>query len=188
MLVPTTIHIIDKDTLLPLEGVVVSVWNSDYSAMAGDGITDNSGNFLLGLEPDGYRGFFAKSGYTFYPIPTTIGVGEEASLFEIEGTPVVTPAIPQGLVWLYGEVKDTSLNPLINAAVNIFLLGTPQTKNGAVLERAITTVYTDCAGKWGILLAGGTRVSVTILAGKYSKSGILPFTGSIEVNDIGLYG
>lgn len=188
MLVPTTIHVVDKATNNPIEGVSISIWNADYSLSFGEGVTDANGDFVIGLEPALYSVFLLKTGYTFCSLPKSIGVGETPDVYDVIGTATPVPVIPLGLVWLYGEVKDLNLNPLPNVAVAIALAATPQKKNGALLDRSTMTIYTDGAGKWGTLLPGGALVTVTIISCKMMKSGTLPFEGPISINDLGIYG
>jgi len=189
MIVPTTIAVLNNADITPLSGVAVSVWNTAYTLCLESGVTNGSGILVIGLESDTeYRVFLQKTNFTFYPIPKTIAITETPETFEFLGTEAITPAIPDGLVWLYGEVKDLTLNPSINTPVSISLATTPQSKGEAMLVRSTMQVFTDVAGRWGTLISGGTRVSVAILSCKFSKTGILPFTGTIDVRDLGLYG
>lgn len=188
MLIPTTIHAIDESSLLPIEGVVVTLWNSDYTFSYEGGLTDATGDAVLGLEPAAYRVFLQKADYTFYPQPKSIGVSESPETFDIVGVATVEPVIPEGLVWLYGVVKDLTLTPVPNATVYIALTVSPQLKDGAVLDRSIMSVTTDAEGKWGTLVPGGTHVTVTILSGKYMRTGVLPFTGRLDASELGVFG
>lgn len=189
MLVPTTFQISKYADITPLEGVSISIWDIDYTVCLESGTTDVNGVLTVGLESNTeYRVFLQKSSYTFYPLPKTVAIAEAPETFEFFGTEASTPAIPEGLVWFYGEVKDLTLNPVVNAVVNISLTTTPQAKGEAVLVRSTMQVFTDANGKWGTLISGGTRVSVAIPSCKFSKTGILPYTGTMGVQDLGLYG
>jgi hypothetical protein len=187
MVVPITFQAIRSDTLEALEGVEISVWSETYDTYLGGGTTDSSGVFVLGLDEGTYKVFFLKNGYTFYPLPKTLGVETNPLDIEFKGTPVEIPPIPSGLVYLHGTISKLSLNPS-PLPVYVHLNGTPQTKNEAVLDRTTMTVCTNYDGNWGVLLAGGVRVTVSIPGCKFQKTGILPFGGSINVIDLGLYG
>lgn len=187
MLIPITFQSIRSDTLSTLEDVEVSVWSETYDTYLGSGSTDSNGEFVLGLMAGTYKVFFLKEGYTFYPLPKTLGVETNPLDIEFKGTPIEAPVVPIGYVYLHGTISKLTLNPS-PLPVYVHLNGTPQTKNNTVLDRATMTVCPDAAGYWGVLLAGGARVTVSIPGCKFQKSGILPFEGTINVNDLGLYG
>ena len=187
MLIPITFQSIRSDTLNPLEDVEVSVWSETYDVYLGGGSTDSNGEFVLGLMAGTYKVFFLKEGYTFYPLPKTLGVETDPLDIEFKGFPIETPSIPIGYTYLHGTISKLTLNPS-PLPVYVHLNGTPQTKNGAVLDRATMTICPDADGYWGVLLAGGARVTVSIPGCKLQKTGVLPFGGSINVTDLGLYG
>lgn len=187
MLVPITIQTKSSETLDPLPDVEVSVWDANYDTCFGSGLTNASGEFAVGLNTGTYKLFLSKVGFTFFPLPKTLGVETDALDVECNGVPVTEPELPAGYTYLYGTIKDISLNP---SAVPVFvhLNGTPQVKDGSVLDRSTLTVTPDETGYWGVLLAGGTHITVAIPSCKFQKTGTLPFAGSLEVNDLGLYG
>jgi hypothetical protein len=188
MSTPITIHVTDVATGDPIEGATVSVWNNTFSTNYAEEPTDAGGDFTTALPSAAYSVFVLKEGFTFYPLPKIIGVGDVTDTYDIVGTAVASPALPSGYVWVHGTIKDITLNPLTNTPVNIYLTYTPQKNNAALLDRSIMTLHTDETGVWGSLLPGGAYVTVTIPAAKFSKSGQLPFAGSLEVNDLGVFG
>lgn len=187
MVVPITFQSIESDTLSALEGTEISVWSDTYDTYLGGGLTDSNGEFVIGLNEGSYKVFFLRNGYTFYPLPKTLGVETNPLDIEVKGVPIETPAIPYGLVYLHGTLRKLTLNPS-TLPVYIHLSGTPQIKGESLMERSTITVNPDASGYWGILLAGGSRVTVSIPGCGFQKTGILPFQESINVVDLGLYG
>ena len=188
MLIPITFQAVNSTDLSELQGVEISVWNTDYSTYFGGGQTDAAGELVLGLNSGEYRVFLLKDGFTFYPLPKTLGVDEDPLDIECKGTPNTEAELPYGYTYLYGTLQNISLNP-VHVPVYIHLTTTPQAaKSGAILERSTLTVYPDEVGYWGVLLAGGARVTVSIPSCKFQSTGVLLFNGSMPVTDLGLYG
>lgn len=188
MLKPITFQTVNAVDLTALSGVEIAVWNTDYSTFIGGGQTDASGELALGLETGDYRVFLLKDGFTFYPLPKALGVDADPLDIECKGTPNTEAELPYGYTYLYGTLQNLSLNP-VHVPVYIHLATTPQVaKSGAILERSTLTVYPDEVGYWGVLLAGGTRVTVTIPSCKFQRTGVLLFNGSMPIADLGLYG
>ena len=187
MLYPLTIFTKNNDSLEPIEGVDVAIWDEHYSNHLGGGLTDASGEFAIGLDSGTYKLFLLKDGITFYPQPKTIGIDSDPIDIMCRGTVVPLPALPADYVYLFGTLKNITLNP-VKIPVYIHLNGTPQIKAGAVLDRSTLTVCPDATGYWSVLLAGGTRITVSIPACQLQRTGMLPFAGALEVNDLGVFG
>lgn len=182
-LIPVTLNVYMGDPT-PLPEVRVSVWTEEYDGCVFDGTTDEAGEVTFALDPGIYNVFLQKNGVAFGSLPHQIETIDVPLTLSYEGVTYTFPQESNGTVYLYGDVKDLNMNPLVSAKVQIYLTSTPQTKSGAVLDKTILEVYTDETGRWGALLPSGSIVTVVLLGGNFQRTGVLPFTGPINIIDL----
>ena len=182
-LIPVTINVLAADNS-PLEEARVSIWAEDYSECVYDDYTDNNGQTVIGLAEGVYHIFLKKIGFSFEMMPKDIETTDVPVSVVYRGTAQLFPSESNGLVYLYGDIKDINLNPIVRSKVQIYLTANPQIKQGAALDKTILEVYTDEAGRWGTLLPSGCLVTVIILSSSLQRTGTLPFVGPINVLDL----
>lgn len=168
----------------PLSEVRISVWTEEYDLCVFDGITDENGLIVFALDAGVYNIFLHKNGLSFGTLPYEIEIIDNPVNLSYRGQTYNILQPTNGTVYLYGDVKDLNMNPLISAKVQVHLTNTPQIKNGAVLDKTILEICTDETGRWGALLPSGSIITVTILGGNFQRTGILPFTGPVNILDL----
>ena len=182
-LIPVTLNAL-TDNSTPISSARASVWTEDYSSCVFDGYTDTGGQLVFALDPGIYKLFLNKTDIVFSPLPMTIELIEDPAIISFFGVPQTFPTESNGTVYLYGDIKDLTMNPISSAKIQIYLTNNPQTKNRALLDKSIREVYTDGNGRWGTLLPAGSLVTFVVLNSNFKRTGTLPFTGRINVLDL----
>lgn len=182
-LIPITINVYVGDPI-PVPEARVSIWTEEYSECIYDGYTDENGQLTFGLDSGIYNIFLLKKGVSFGVLPKQMEVLSVPLTLTYTGIPMETPPESNGTVYLYGDIKDLNMNPKTQTKVQIYLTNSPQTKNGSLLEKTIIEIYTNETGRWSTLVPSGCLVTVVILNSNFQRTGILPFSGPINVLDL----
>lgn len=182
-LIPVTINLFIGDPV-PISNARVSIWDEEYTTCLYDEYTDVNGQATVGLDVGIYRVFLQKQDISFGILPKDIELIDVPISVTYEGIAQTYPSGSNGTIYLYGDVKDLNLNPITSSKIQIYLASNPQTKSGALLDKTIMEVYTNESGRWGTLLPGGSTVTVVVLGSNFQRTGILPFTGNLNILEL----
>jgi hypothetical protein len=182
-LIPITVNVYMGDPT-PIPEVRLSAWTEDYDLCVYDGQTDSNGVCSFALDEGIYNIFLQKENVSFGILPKTIETIDTPIIVSYEGITHTFPQATNGTVYLYGDLKDLNMNPLVSAKVQVYLTSNPQTKNGALLDKNILEVYPDETGRWGVLLPSGSLITVVVLNSNFQHTAVLPFVGPINILDL----
>lgn len=181
---PTTFVLTDQDTLDPVPGVQVSIWDETLTVPVVPMVTTGSGGKVTVALPDGgYRAFFFRPYSTFpnvvMPYPVTVDGAPQEVPVVVNLRPPHLPTAPR--ITLFGWVFRPDLLPVSGAEVKLRLAVTPQiVAGGAGVSQFEMIAETDSTGRFEMYPVAGLDVFLTCDATGYKRRGRLPLSGSLN--------
>jgi hypothetical protein len=182
---PVTVIVQDSLTNAPLMGVDLAVWSQDLQTLvAGPLRTDQSGQALFGLPVGTFQTLAFASGAAFAnPFQTVVSGGP--SIKVIAGTKQVIGVPAPDKVTIYGYVLAPSGTPLSGVAVKLTLdTTTPQMLENVAVGQDSLTIQTNELGYFELSVFGGLKITLAIDNVNFSKSGTLPATGLVSLEQL----
>lgn len=182
-----TITINEVNSIVPIPGVTVVVYNFELTTIVANGTTNANGIYSPTLSNGDYKIFLNKTGYSFPDSPYDANIEGNVSVtyegFVLEDLLAPEP-VPDGKVKLYGYIKNLLDIPQENETVYIRLAKEPQTVGHTAIYKETVEVLTDENGYFEVLLPARSYVNISIPTTGLTITKILPFEGSFTLSQL----
>lgn len=181
---PISLTLNNSDDDTAIVSANVSIWNSNHTTILVPALlSDSLGEVVVALAPGTYTAYCYKQNITFIN-PFTFTVLTAPAAFTINGTGVSSNPNITGFSTLYGYTTDLTMTPLPAVKILIRISPAGQVINGNVISKQDIIIYSDDSGYWSLAIGAGLHVSITIPSCAYSVSGVMPYSGSIAVDQL----
>ncbi len=165
-----------------IQGVFSRAMNNSQTATAGIGLTNPDGLVVMSLDNAVYRVWSYLSGYTFSPLPDSVGVVNPSVVDTIWGT-AFDPGDPitPSLCRVYGWVRDLSGTAISGATVTASVKESPLRYGSNIISPYFRSTMSDSTGYWYLDLLPSENLDPSTTVYSFS---IYYLTGAIAVKEV----
>lgn len=175
---------------VPLPDTQVDIWNSSLTSLLWSGVTDNSGQVVVALNPGVYKVLLRRT-RTSFTVPESLTItGPSAETVTFNGDEIATPASSSPNVCVvYGNIYDISGVPDNQVSPDYVSIHAQKTQGlihsgGRFYTSDKTTVKADENGYFELELAQGIQVNIKIPRVGVDKTITVPVSATVDLSTL----